>query len=428
MSATAVPAKAALLPPLTPNPRRWPPVIWALLFGTFAVRAAGFVYPYLSYRLAALDMTTATVSWILAVFGGGWLLGQILCGWLADRIGRRATLVGAMLLAAVVFPLLGQARTPLTVAAAAAVSGLVYYAPWPIVSAIVADTIADDSGRALISGWRHFAINLGAATTGIAGGALAGPIGIPALFCCNAAVCALFALVIWRVLPPSGPAAPRQRGGHREAFRNVRLWLLWMANLAALVPVAGLFSILPLLMARDGLPASAYGATQAASALAVIGLTPLINPWLSRRARAGAPMVGLMAGSSLVLGAGMGLVGLASTTLGYSVAASLAVPGEIVVFVATTHVLNRLAPADARGLYAGILGSSLAAAVICAPLMAGWALLHGGDHLAAFLTFATGLLGAALCLPLAVLMRRPRPVRPALSAAHHRDQPAGHQA
>ncbi|MFI6341099.1 MFS transporter [Streptomyces sp. NPDC050535] len=391
--------------------RRWPPVIWTLLIGSFAVRAGGFVYPYLSYRLDELGMATVTVTWILAAFGGGWLIGQILCGALADRIGRRPTLTGAMLLAAIAFPLLAMARTPLAVGTAAAVSGLVYYAPWPIVSAVVADTVPDECGRALISGWRHFAINLGAATTGIAGGALAGPVGIRALFFCNGAVCALFALVVWRVLPSSGTGAPRQRGGLRLALRDVRLWLLWLASLSALVPVAGLFSILPLLMARDGLDASAYGATQAASAAAVLVLSPLINPWLGRRARAGAPMVGMIAASSLLLGVGMGLAGLASTTVGYSLAAALAVPGEIVLFVAAAHVLNQLAPTAARGLYAGIWGSTLAAAVICAPLMAGWALTHGGDHLAAALTLATGLLGASLCLPLAALMHRPHPAR-----------------
>ncbi|MFJ4836255.1 MFS transporter [Streptomyces sp. NPDC088747] len=409
MPATTVLTKTPPPPPVTRTRRRWPPVIWTLLIGSFAVRAGGFVYPYLTYRLDELGMATVTVTWILAAFGGGWLIGQILCGALADRIGHRTTLTGAMLLAAIAFPVLGMVHTPLAVGMAAAVSGLVYYAPWPIVSAVVADTVPDESGRALVSGWRHFAINLGAATTGIAGGVLAGPIGIPALFCCNGAICAAFALVVWRVLPSSGPTTRRQRGGHRLALRDVRLWLLWLASLSALIPVAGLFSILPLLMARDDLAASAYGITQAASAAAVLALTPLINPWLARRARKQAPMVGMIAGSSLLLGVGMGLAGLASTTLGYSLAAALTVPGEIVVFVAAAHVLNQLAPPDARGLYAGIWGSTLAAAVICAPLMAGWALTHGGDHLAAALTLATGLLGAALCLPLAALMHRPHP-------------------
>ncbi|MFF3313163.1 MFS transporter [Streptomyces sp. NPDC002952] len=406
-----MPTTLALPPPVRislPNPKAHtrPALIWILLAGTCAVRAAGFVYPYLSYRLSELAMTTTTVSRILAVFGIGWLVGQVLCGWLADRVGRRATLTGAMLLAAVVFPLLGQARSPLTATVAAGVAGLVYYAPWPIVSAIVTDTIPDEAGRARIGGWRHFATNLGAATTGVVGGALAEPAGIPLLFACNGLVCAVFAVVVWRVLPPHAPAP---RGTHHQrgsALRDVRLWLLWAASLAALIPVAGLLSILPMLMTRHGLDASAYGTTQAASAAAVIILSPLLNPWLARRARRERPMVGLVAASSLVLGVGMGLAPLASTTWGYSLAPAAAVPGEIVAFVAAANVLNWLAPPESRALYAGIWGSTLAAAVICAPLLAGWSLDEGGDHLAALTTFGVGLLGAALCLPLAALIHR----------------------
>ncbi|MDQ0765678.1 MFS transporter [Streptomyces canus] len=388
-------------------PKRWPPVIWALLIGTFAVRAAGFVYPYLPYRLDDLHLDTAIASTVLALWGVGWFTGQLLCGWLADRIGRRATLTSAMTLAAVSFPLLAEARTPMALGIAAALSGLVYDAPRPIVSALVADTIPDEPGRARITGWRHFAVNLGAATTGLVGGALAGPIGIPALFWCNALVCAAFAIVVLRVIPPATPAQALRPKGHQEAFTDPLLWLLWLASLLTLIPVAALFSVLPMMMAQDGLPPTAYGWTQVASAAAVIGLSPLLNPWLVRRARRPDPMVGLLGTSGLSLGAGMGSAGLASSTIGYSTAAALAVPGEIIAFVAATDVLNRIAPPSSRGVYAGIWGTTLAAAVLCAPALGGWALAHGGHHLVAVTTLMSGLLGAALCLPLAALLHRP---------------------
>ena len=406
MLATASSPQALNAPPLSPAPKRWPPVIWALLIGTFAVRAAGFVYPYLLYRLDELHLDTAAASTVLALWGVGWFTGQLLCGWLADRIGRRTTLACAMTVAAVGFPLLAEVRIPIALGIAAAVSGLVYDAPRPIVSAVVADTIPDEPGRARITGWRHFAINLGAATIGFVGGVLAEPVGIPVLFWCNAAVCGVFAVVALRVVPPSAPASALGHRGHREAFTDPLLWLLWLASVLILIPVAALFSVLPMMMAQDGLPPTAYGWTQVASAAAVIGLSPLLNPWLVRRAKRPAPMMGLLGASGIILGAGMGSAGLASSTADYAAAAALAVPGEIIAFVAATDILNRIAPPSSRGVYAGIWGTTLAAAVLCAPALGGWALAQGGHHLVALTTLMTGLIGAALCLPLADLLLR----------------------
>ncbi|MFK0157937.1 MFS transporter [Streptomyces sp. NPDC090493] len=359
----------------------------------------------LPYRLDELHLDTAVVSTVLALWGAGWFIGQVLCGWLADRVGRRATLVGAMTVAAVGFPFLAEARTPQSLGVAAVMSGLVYDAPRPIVAALVADTVPDEPGRARITGWRHFAVNLGAATTGLVGGALAEPVGIPVLFWCNAVVCGAFAVVALRVVPPPSSGPSLRHGTHRQAFTDPLLWLLWLASLLILIPVAALFSVLPMMMAQDNLPPTAYGWTQAASAAAVIVLSPLLNPLLVRRARHPTPMVGLLSTSGIILGAGMGSAGLASSTVGYGVAAALAVPGEIIAFVAATDILNRIAPQQSRGVYAGIWGTTLAGAVVCAPALGGWALALGGHHLVALITFMTGLLGAAFCLPLAVLLQ-----------------------
>ncbi|MFE3410978.1 MFS transporter [Streptomyces mirabilis] len=418
MSALAVSAPPFNSPSPQPVRRRWPPAIWALLAIIFAVRAGGFVYPYLSYRLDGLHMASASAGTVLAAFGLGWLAGQVLCGWLADRIGRRTTLVAAMLLAAAVFPLLAQVHTASALTGAAVVAGLVYDAPRPIASALVSDEIDDEEDRTRITGWRHFATNVGAATTGAVGGALAGPVGIAFLFWVNGAVCAVVAVVALRVLPSSRPAdATIHRGSHRGAITDVRLWVLWLASLLTLIPVAALCSTLPLMMARDQLPAAAYGWTQIASAGAVLALSPLLNPVLARRAARPAPMVGPLALSALVLGAGIGMAGIASTTIGYSAAAVLAVPGEIIAFVAATDIVNRISPADARATYAGIWGTTLAAAIMCAPLLAGWSLAHGGTQLAAWTTFACGVLGAAVCLPLAALVKPPPAQHPAPLAA-----------
>ncbi|MER7983518.1 MFS transporter [Streptomyces sp. NPDC095817] len=411
-----MPTPSVLLPPPPPPPatekpaqnqQPWQPLIWSLLIGTFLTRAAGFVYPYLALHLAGHGVRH--VSTVLALFGAGWLAGQVVSGTLADRIGRPATLAGSLLTAAGVFPLLAHTSGLLALSAAAFSSGACYDAPRPVVTALIADTVTDESARARIAGWRHFAVNLGAATTGAVGGLLIQPLGTGALFTLNAVVYGLVAVVVLLTVPPSAPSAPggAHRHGHHEAFADPRLWLLWLASLCGLIPVAALFSSLPLMMQRDGLSAAAYGQTQVVSAVAVLVLSPLLNPWLSRRAAGAQPLVGTLALGALILGAGIGSAGFASTPASYATAAAAAVPGEIILFVAASDICNRISPPHLRGQYAGIWGTTLAAAVIGAPLLAGWATATGGDHLVGLATLACGLLGAALCLPLAALLHRP---------------------
>ncbi|MFJ3365787.1 MFS transporter [Streptomyces anthocyanicus] len=384
------------------------------MIGASVVRAAGFAYPFLSYRLNELALSTTGMSTILAAFGLGWLLGQIALGWLADIVGRRVALVGSMLLAAITLPLLGGVSQPSTIALAAVVVGAVYDAPRPVITAVVADSVPDKTTRASITGWRHFGINVGAATTGAVGGLLSDVTGLTTLFWINAIACAAFAVTVLTCLPHGRPARHSAgipddgRAAYRTAATDARLWLLWLVSLAALIPVAGLFSILPLLMSDAGLPASAYGWTQVASACTVLALSVPINRWLARRASRGTPMVSLLAVSSLVLGAGLGFAGLADSTPQYIVAACIGIPGEIVLFVSADALLARITPPHARGLYGGIWGSTLAAAAICAPALAGWSLAEGGPQLVAITTALCGVLGAAACLPLSVLMHHSR--------------------
>ncbi|MFE4335372.1 MFS transporter [Streptomyces sp. NPDC056831] len=392
--------------PFTPSsPSRWPPAIWAVLIGCFAVRGLGFAYPFLPYHLDSLGFSTRTTGWIVAAFGAGYLIGQIACGWLSDRIGQRATLVTTMAAAAVILPALAELRSTAGIFVAAYLTGLVYDAARPVVSAVIADAIPTEAEQARVNGWRHFAINSGAALTGALGGFLAVHIGTGALFWANAAACAAFGVVALRFLPGrSIHAHPRvERSGYSEAgeaLRDGRLWLLSLASLCALICAGGVFTALPILMTADGLDAAAYGTTQVANGTAVVLLSPLLTPWLSDRASAKRPMTGLLAASGLILGVAMGAAGLSDSTLSYSLAATLAVPGEILLFIAAGDLVTRIAPPQSRGLYAGLWGTNLAMAIMIAPVMTAWALDHGGELTASAVSFGTGLVGAALCWPL----------------------------
>lgn len=89
-----------------------PVVIWLLLGGNLVVRAAGFAYPFLAYHVTGRGHAVGAVGVVLATFGVGWLVGQLVCGWLIDHIGRRSTLVATGLLPGLALVLMAGAHKP----------------------------------------------------------------------------------------------------------------------------------------------------------------------------------------------------------------------------------------------------------------------------------------------------------------------------
>jgi MFS family permease len=384
----------------------YPPVIWLLLGGNLMVRAAGFAYPFLAFYVADRGHAAGAVGAVLATFGAGWLVGQLVCGWLIDRIGRRSTLVATGLSAGVVLALMAEARSVPALLAGAAVVGLVYEAPRTVLAASIADLVADPKRRAKIDALRFSWMSIGAGAAGAAGGLLAGWMGIAALYWINGIACAAFAIVAACWMPSSAPRAKSTgKTIDRQAFSDARLVLLFVSSVAALTAFMGFYAAMPMLMSESGLGPGAYGWAQLANAAAVVALTPLIKPWLSRRVEH-SPRVDILAAAILWTTICVGAIGLAHTALGFTLAAVACAPGEIAWFVVGAGIVHRIAPPTHRGRYHGIWGLAGAVAAVIAPILASWSLLHGGRALVAATTVAVGLIGAALCLPLAHALAR----------------------
>lgn len=377
----------------------------ALIAITFLTRAAGFSYPFLTYHLTGRTLSTGQAGIVLTLFGAGWLAGSLTWGWLTDRRGRRATLQWALLLAVAALPLLAQGASLPGLAIAAFVAGAAYDAPRPVLSAALAEHCVDDASRTRADGHRTFIVNIAAATAGAAGGALAEAFGTSALMWGNALACALAAAIATASVAPTATVGPEQSQSS-GALTDPRLWLLIAATLATLTAAASVFSALPLLMSHAGLSVASYGMAQAANALAVLTLSAPLTAALARRAGRGGPMTVILGLSALVLGGSMLGASFATTTLGFSLCAALAVPGEVAAFIAAGHILSRIAPATAQGRYAGAWGTTLAGGAIAAPLLATWSLQTGGTAMAGVVILAVSCTGAALCWPLHVAVDR----------------------
>jgi len=132
----------------------YPPQIWLLLAGSFLVRALGFAYPFMSYFVTERGHGPTVVSFVLAAFGVGWVLGLLVCGSLVDRIGGRLTLMTAMVGAAAVLCVLAVSHGAPMLIGGAVVFGLLFDAPRPIISAAITELIPDSQQRATVDALR----------------------------------------------------------------------------------------------------------------------------------------------------------------------------------------------------------------------------------------------------------------------------------
>src|SRR5438034_666736 len=103
-----------------------PRTFWILWAGALVNRLGGFVMPLLAiYLTAERGLSVQEVGLVVSLWGAGMLCSGPLGGFLADRAGRRVTLVLALALGAATMVHLAFARAPAHIGAAAFLLGLV---------------------------------------------------------------------------------------------------------------------------------------------------------------------------------------------------------------------------------------------------------------------------------------------------------------
>jgi MFS family permease len=96
---------------MTPAPstalRDLPPAYRWLLGGMFVSALATFVFPFLALYLRARGFSVAQAGLVAGLFGAGSVVSGPRAGWSADRLGRRPTILLALLASATLTALLG---------------------------------------------------------------------------------------------------------------------------------------------------------------------------------------------------------------------------------------------------------------------------------------------------------------------------------
>ncbi|MBT2469943.1 MFS transporter [Streptomyces sp. ISL-66] len=328
--------------------RGLPSTVWTLFAGTVVNRLGHLVTPFLVFLMADRGITGSDISFVLGALGAGNLLGPALGGLLADRIGRRPTMLIGLLGSAVAQGALFLAPGLWTMAAAALLLSAAGATVPPAAYALMADTVD--------TGWRQpayalfgWGVNIGTAVAGVLGGFLAAH-GYWLLFAVDAATALVYAVVVATRLREPVRTAPRKGAdlGYGVVLRD-RLLLALLPLLGIQLFVYSLTEVaLPLAVRDSGLSPAVYGSLAAVNAVLVVALQPFVTARLS-----GLPQLPVQAAGSALIAVGVALTGLADSVTGYVVSVAVWSLGEAAVAGIAAAVVADLAPADARGRYQG---------------------------------------------------------------------------
>ncbi|MGW4851280.1 MFS transporter [Streptomyces sp. NPDC004288] len=330
--------------------RGLPSVVWTVFAGTIVNRLGYLVTPFLVFFLASRGVTGAETSYVLGALGAGNLIGPAVGGVLADRLGRRPTMLIGLIGAAAAQGALFLAPGVWTMAAAALLISAAGSTVSPAAYALLADAV-DGEGRRRAYALFGWGVNIGTAVAGVLGGYLAAQ-GYWLLFAVDAGSMLLYALVVAvRLKEPerAATAARRQDGAGYGVVARDRLALLLLPLFGVQLFVYSLTEVaLPLAVRDSGLSPAVYGAMAAVNAVVVVALQPFATARLARF-----PQLVVQSAGSVLIALGVALTGLADGVAGYTVSVVVWSLGEVVVAGIAAGVFADLAPAHARGRYQG---------------------------------------------------------------------------
>jgi MFS family permease len=288
-----------------------PVAVKAIFAGVFVNRVGGFLSIFLVLYLIAQGHSASQAALGLGSYGIGGVIGVLIGGMLADRLGARNATVLSMTSSAVLILSLLYLHDYLVLLIAVGVVGLVSQIFRPA-SATLLSELTPESRQVMIFAMYRFGLNVGTTAAPLLGYALyyLDHRRFTLLFWGEALVALVYAALALATLPRrvphsagNGSAAPS--GGYLDVLRD-RRYLLY---LIATVINAGIYtqylSTLPLDVKAEGVPVFWYTVAVALNGLIVIAfelpLTKLSQRW---------PLKFTVGVAMLLVGLGMGLYGL----------------------------------------------------------------------------------------------------------------------
>lgn len=379
-----------------------PREFWWLWTSTLVNRLGGFVATFMALYLTLDRGYSASYAGLVASLHGlGGVVSSLGGGVMADRMGRRPTLLLSQTATAVSVAVLGFVTDPVAIAGVAFVVGAASNASRPAVQAMMADIVRPED-RVRAFSLNYWAINLGFAVSSMAAGFIA-EVSYRAGFLLEAGMTFVCALVIFLKLPESRPAQ-EAKAVHEESvglgtvLRDLRFMsVVGLSFLVALVFQQGSVG-LPVAMGAAGFTPADYGLAIAVNGVLIVVLQIPVTRFIEYR-----DPRRLLVISSVLAGYGFGLTAFAGSVGVFALTVCVWTLAEIVNAPTQTGLVVTLSPTHGRGRYQGMYTLSWAVASLVAPVMSGFVIDRFG---AEWLWGTCAVVGTVAGAGYAVLMRR----------------------
>lgn len=395
-------------PTLRGNLRALPRPVWILCSGIFLNRFGSFVITFLVLYVTRQGYSPTQAGLVVAAYGVGSLPAAAAGGWLADRIGRRETIVISMFGSAASMLALSQAHSLVALSVLSAVTGVFAELYRPASGALLADLVPPERRVAAFGVWR-LAINAGFAAGTAAAGFLAER-SFTILFVGDAVTSVLFGIVAFAGLPRTRAEGRTYEPGSIRVIAGDRRFALFL-----LVTLLGAFVYfqmeagVPLWIRHNGLSYGVVGLLLALNGLVCLVLElPVISITQRLKPR---PVIAV---GTAVTAVGFFLTQFAHTPWPLAATVVVWTVGEIIAAPVSSAYVADVAPAGMRGRYTGTHGMMFSIAFVLAPALGGWIYSQG----AGVLFTLCGILGVAGAILLLVPITEPEsPIRGVADAA-----------
>ncbi|WP_018347612.1 MFS transporter [Longispora albida] len=362
---------------------------WAIWTGILINRLGGFAIIFLAIYLKDVrELSTSATGLIIGLHGAGGAVGVLAGGVLADRWGRRKTMLLAYVSNAALLMAVAVSEHIVLIGVSAALLGVSVMLGGPAGVAAITDVVPEPA-RLRAFNFMYWAFFAGAAIAALLVGVLA-DVSHLLLFSLDAASALAAAVLIYFRVPETLVKHPATGNRGLKLALTDRPYLGFVGLTFVLaVLLTQSTTMLPLAMKADGLSTGQYGLVMALSAAMVV-LGQLFVPRLISRSAKGR----VLALALLVIGVGFGATALTGSLAGYAVTVAVWTAGQMLAAPPNAAIIAELAPGRLRGQYQGVFNLSFALAAFAAPAAGGLSLEYLGDwHWAICLVLG---LGAAL--------------------------------
>ncbi len=343
--------------------RALPSGVWILLGGTLINRFGSFVMPFLAIYLTRMGYSTARAGLAVGAYGAGHIIASSVGGHLADRIGRRNTIVLSMFASAAAMMALSQVRSYALIVALTTVTAAFAELYRPASHALLADLMPPEQ-RVFAFALYRFAVNLGVAV----GPAMAGFLvehSFFYLFAGDALTSVVYGVIAVFALPQGLRTYEKgERTGEalRSAVRDRAFMAFLAASLLAALIDMQMLATFPLHIVSVGFAPSVYGMLVSLNGALIIALELVIINYTQRM-----PPRPVIALGYLLWGLGFSLTGIARTIPLLAITTAIWTMGEMVSSPMVAGHVAQIAPERFRGRYMGLLTTTWSVAMMIGP-------------------------------------------------------------